>query len=473
MLNKYFYINTIGCQMNVYDSEQIAARLAGLGYQQTGVLELADLVIVNTCTIRAKAEQKAFSFLGRLARLKIKKPGLIIGVGGCVAQQEGEKILSRVPHIDLVFGTQAIDRLPLLIPKIESKRCRIVDVALTAKSVRPVVLPDRRADGAVSTFVTIMRGCDNFCTYCVVPHVRGREASRHPDHIMEEIRGLVQSGVKEVTLLGQNVNSYGKKEGLGSFPELLARVNSIEGLLRIRFTTSHPKDFGSRLINAFKTNEKVCDHIHLPVQSGSDRILKRMNRKYTRELYLDKITELKDTCPGIAITSDLIVGFPGETEADFNETLELMETVQFDGLFAFIYSDRPNAPAVQFKNKISEEEKRERLQALLELQENFTRVKNQALVGSVQPILVEGTSKKQLSGSFNDPQPAVQWTGRTSTNKIVNFYHDDNPQSGADIFPGKIVRTKIEKAYAHSLWGKPLEVKSATGGLKGEKSYAA
>jgi tRNA-2-methylthio-N6-dimethylallyladenosine synthase len=473
MLNKYFYINTIGCQMNVYDSEQIAARLAGLGYQQTGVLELADLVIVNTCTIRAKAEQKAFSFLGRLARLKIKKPGLIIGVGGCVAQQEGEKILSRVPHIDLVFGTQAIDRLPLLIPKIESKRCRIVDVALTAKSVRPVVLPDRRADGAVSTFVTIMRGCDNFCTYCVVPHVRGREASRHPDHVMEEIRGLVQSGVKEVTLLGQNVNSYGKKEGLGSFPELLARVNSIEGLLRIRFTTSHPKDFGSRLINAFKTNEKVCDHIHLPVQSGSDRILKRMNRKYTRELYLDKITELKDTCPGIAITSDLIVGFPGETEADFNETLELMETVQFDGLFAFIYSDRPNAPAVQFKNKISQEEKRERLQTLLELQENFTRVKNQALVGSVQPILVEGTSKKQLSGSFNDPQPAVQWTGRTSTNKIVNFYHNDNPKSCADIFPGKIVRTKIEKAYAHSLWGKPLEVKSATGGLKGEKSYAA
>jgi len=473
MLDKYFYINTIGCQMNVYDSEQIAARLAGLGYQQTGVLEVADLVIVNTCTIRAKAEQKAFSFLGRLAGLKIKKPGLIIGVGGCVAQQEGEKILRRVPHIDLVFGTQAIDRLPLIIPKIESKRCRVVDIALKENPDLPDALPDRRADGAVSTFVTIMRGCDNFCTYCVVPHVRGREASRHPDHIMAEIRGLVQSGVKEVTLLGQNVNSYGKKEGLCSFPELLARVNSIEGLLRIRFTTSHPKDFDSGLINAFKTNEKVCDHIHLPVQSGSDRILKRMNRKYTRELYLDKITELKDTCPGIAITSDLIVGFPGETEADFNETLELMETVQFDGLFAFIYSDRPNAPAVQFKNKISEEEKRERLQALLELQENFTRVKNQALVGSVQPILVEGTSKKQLSGSFNDPQPAVQWTGRTSTNKIVNFYHNDNPQSCADIFPGKIVRTKIEKAYAHSLWGKPLEVKSATGGLKGEKSYAA
>ena len=473
MMDKYFYINTIGCQMNVYDSEQIAARLAGLGYQQTGVLEVADLIIVNTCTIRAKAEQKAFSFLGRLARLKIKKPGLIIGVGGCVAQQEGEKILRRVPHIDLVFGTQAIDRLPLLIPKIENKRCRVVDVALREKPARSAVLLDRRPDGSVSTFVTIMRGCDNYCTYCVVPHVRGRETSRHPDRIMEEIRGLVQSGVKEVTLLGQNVNSYGIKEGLCSFPELLSRVNTIEGLLRIRFTTSHPKDLGSDLINAFKTNKKVCDHIHLPVQSGSDRILRRMNRKYTRELYLDKIAKLKDTCPGIAITSDIIVGFPGETEADFNETMDLMKMVQFDGLFAFVYSDRPNAPAVQFKNKISEEEKRKRLQALLELQENFTRKKNQALVGSVQPILVEGTSKKQSSGSFNRPQPDVQWTGRTSTNKIVNFYRRDNSQSCADLFPGKIVRTKIEKAYAHSLWGKPVEVKSTTGGLKGEESYAA
>jgi tRNA-2-methylthio-N6-dimethylallyladenosine synthase len=290
---------------------------------------------------------------------------------------------------------------------------------------------------------------------------------------MEEIRGLVQSGVKQVTLIGQNVNSYGKKEGLCFFPELLSRVNSIEGLLRIRFTTSHPKDFGGDLINAFKINEKVCDHIHLPVQSGSDRILKRMNRKYTTELYLDKITKLRDTCPGIAITSDIIVGFPGETEADFDETMDLMKMVQFDGLFAFVYSDRPNAPAVQFKNKISEEKKRKRLQTLLELQENFTRMKNQALVGSVQPILVEGISKKQSSGSSNRPQSAVQWTGRTSTGKIVNFFHNENPQSCADIFPGKIVFTRIEKAYAHSLWGQPIEVESATGGLKGEESYAA
>lgn len=473
MLNKYLYINTIGCQMNVYDSEQIAARLAALGYQQTAILELADIVIVNTCTIRAKAEQKAFSFLGRLARLKVKKPGLIIGVGGCVAQQEGEKIFKRIPHIDLVFGTQAIERLSLLVKKIEDKRCRIVDVKPAQNPDLIGALPANRPDSSVSRFVTIMRGCDNFCTYCVVPHVRGREISRHPDNIIEEIRGLVQSGVKEVTLLGQNVNSFGKKEGLCSFPELLSRVNKIEGLLRIRFTTSHPKDFNSDLINAFLTNEKVCDHIHLPVQSGSDRILRRMNRKYTRELYLDKINKLRDTCPGIAITSDIIVGFPGETDADFNETIELLRTVEFDGLFAFVYSDRPNAPAAQFKNKVSERQKRKRLQILLDLQEKFTKVKNQLLVGSTQPILVESISKKQSSGSLDVVHSKVQWTGRTSTNKIVNFCHGANSQSGADIFPGKIIHTRIQKAYAHSLWGKPLEIESAAGGLKGEESYAA
>ena len=473
MPNKFLYLNTIGCQMNVYDSEQIAVRLAALGYQQTAILEFADLVIVNTCTIRAKAEQKAFSFLGRLARLKNNKPGLIIGVGGCVAQQEGEKIFKRVPHIDLVFGTQAIERLPLLIQKIEDKRCRIVDVAAAEKSDQIDALPDNRPNNSVSRFVTIMRGCDNFCTYCVVPHVRGREVSRHPDHILEEIRGLVESGVREVTLLGQNVNSYGKKEKLCSFPELLSRVSKIEGLLRIRFTTSHPKDLDSDLINAFGSDGKVCDHIHLPVQSGSDRILKKMNRKYTRELYLDKIHKLRDTCPGIAITSDIIVGFPGETDSDFNETMELIKAVEFDGLFAFVYSDRPNAPAAKFEKKVSERQKRKRLQSLLELQNNITKIKNQLLVGSIQSILVEGASKKQSNDSLDGGHSAVQWTGRTSTNKIVNFYHNDHSQSCADIIPGKIVHAKIEKAHAHSLWGKPSEVESPAGGLKGEKSYAA
>ncbi len=473
MVNKYLYINTIGCQMNVYDSERIAAGLTGLGYQQTSLVEQADLVIVNTCTIRAKAEQKAFSFLGRLARLKKKKPGIILGVGGCVAQQEGEKILSRAPHMDLVFGTRAIERLPGLIRKIEQTHCRIVDVEMTKGLERLPVATDVATDSQVSAFVTIMRGCDNFCSYCVVPYVRGRETSRHPEDIITEIRQLVRSGVREVTLLGQNVNSYGKKEGLPSFAQLLEYTSTVEGLLRIRFTTSHPKDFGTALIDAFRTNEKLCDHIHLPVQSGSNRVLKRMNRKYTRQLYLDKIARLRDTCPSVAITSDMIVGFPGETRIDFDDTLELMEMAQFDGLFAFMYSDRPNVPAARFGDKVPEQEKKRRLEILFEQQEHYTRKKNRALVGSIQTVLAEGISKKQSSGPLVLKDSPVQWTGRTSGNKIVNFCRNESPQSRNKIIPGQLVDVKIEKAYAHSLWGKPVGTETETDGLKGEKSYAA
>ena len=473
MEGKYLYIHTIGCQMNVYDSEQITMRLASLGYQQTFSPDTADLVIINTCTIRAKAEQKAFSFLGRLASLKKKKPGLIIGVGGCIAQQEGENIFSRIPHLDLVFGTQAIDRLPWLIQKIAEKRCRIVDVGMVEKPDLLDALVCTRDDSKVSRFVTIMRGCDNFCSYCVVPFVRGREISRHPDSIIKEIRGLVQSGVKEVTLLGQNVNSYGKKEGLCSFPELLSRVNDIDGLLRIRFTTSHPKDFNDDLINAFKTNEKLCDHIHLPVQSGSNRVLKRMNRRYSRELYLDKVAKLRDTCPQIAITSDIIVGFPGETESDFRETLDLLRVVEFDGLYAFMYSDRPNVLSNQYPDKVAEQQKKHRLQQLLKLQEKFTKMKNQALVGTIQPILVAGFSKKGPYDSRSPQYQTVQRTGRTSGHKIVNFYQHHNPESYYAFFPGQLVHVKIEKAYSHSLWGKPLKIDAIAEGLKGEESNAA
>ena len=473
MAGKYLYINTIGCQMNVYDSEQIAMRLTLLGYQQTSSLEKADLVIVNTCTIRAKAEQKAFSFLGRLARLKKKKPGLISGVGGCVAQQEGEKIFKRIPYLDLVFGTQAIDRLPQLIQRIEQKRCRIVDIEQADKPLFQEAGDEIAAPDQVSRFVTIMRGCDNFCSYCVVPYVRGRETSRHPDDIINEIQQYAQSGLKEVTLLGQNVNSYGKKERLCSFTELLSRVSQIDQLLRIRFTTSHPKDFDRDLISAFQSNAKLCQHIHLPVQSGSNRVLKRMNRKYTKEQYLDKVAKLRDTCPDIAITSDIIVGFPGESTADFDETLELIRTIEFDGLFAFKYSDRPNAPAADFDEKVSGQQKKDRLQNLLDLQETLTRKKNQTLVGKFLPILVEGFSKRHPAGSPSQSDQAVQWTGRTSTNKIVNFYQNGNPASCIDLRPGQLVNVKIEKAYSHSLWGKPVDAKAAAQGLKGERSYAA
>jgi tRNA-2-methylthio-N6-dimethylallyladenosine synthase len=323
----------------------------------------------------------------------------------------------------------------------------------------------------VSRFVTIMRGCDNFCSYCVVPHVRGREVSRPPESIVKEITALVAAGKREVTLLGQNVNSYGTKEGLCSFPELLARVSEVDGLLRIRFTTSHPKDVTRDLMESFTRIEKLCPHIHLPVQSGSNRLLERMNRKYTREHYLDNVFKLRDTCPEIAITSDMIVGFPGETDADFEDTLDLVRNVEFDGLFAFMYSDRPHAPAARLPEKVPAHLKQERLHALLQLQETFTYKKNAALVGSVQEILTEGVSKKQVAGSSAE-RSSVQWTGRTSGNKIVNFVSGGLSTCGM-ASAGTLVQVRIEKALAHSLWGVSENAGLAAGGLKGDACHAA
>jgi tRNA-2-methylthio-N6-dimethylallyladenosine synthase len=468
---KRLYIHTIGCQMNVYDSEHMAMHLASLGYTPALSAEDADLIIVNTCSVRDKAEQKAFSILGRLEGLKRRRPGLIVGVAGCVAQQEGERIFTRAPHVDIVIGTRAVERLPAHVLKVEAERCRVVDLELTPGFESPDETLPAAAGPGVSRFVTIMRGCDNFCSYCVVPHVRGREVSRPPESIVQEITALVAAGKREVTLLGQNVNSYGTKEGLCSFPELLARVSEVDGLLRIRFTTSHPKDLTRNLMESFARIEKLCPHIHLPVQSGSNRLLERMNRKYTREHYLDNVFKLRDTCPEIAITSDMIVGFPGETDADFEDTLDLVRNVEFDGLFAFMYSDRPPAPAARLSEKIPAHLKRERLHALLQLQETFTYKKNAALVGSVQEILAEGVSKKQAAGPSAE-RPAVQWTGRTPGNKIVNFH-----VSGSSAFEtasaGALVRVRIEKALAHSLWGAPENAGPAAGGLKGDACHAA
>ena len=472
MNTKYFYLHTIGCQMNVYDSEQIAVRLATLGYEQTALMDRADLIIVNTCTVRAKAEQKAFSFIGRLAKMKRSKRRLIIGVGGCMAQQEGQKILERMPCVDLVFGTQSIDRLPRMIQQIETRRCRIVDVHMNDAPEMPEFIKEPLPDNQVSKFVTIMRGCDNYCAYCVVPFVRGRETSREPQSILQEIRMLVENGVREVTLLGQNVNSYGRKQNLPTFPELLAKINEIKGLLRIRFTTSHPKDLSAHLIAAFRDLNKLCPHIHLPVQSGSNRILKRMNRKYTKEQYLDKVAKLRDTYSEIAITSDIIIGFPGETDTDFKQTLELVKTVEYDGLFAFQYSDRPHAPSVKLPHKISEPLKRERLQSLLDLQETITKRKNKALVGSTQVILTDGLSKKQVSAEPQSTDQAMQWTGRTGTNKIVNF-NVDPAVADTESLPGKLIGVRIDKAYSHSLFGKAMYAEPSDGGLKGVENYAA
>ena len=478
MTTKFLYINTMGCQMNVYDTGQILNRLAPLGYRPTGNLEEADMVIVNTCSIREKAEQKAFSFLGRLAPLKQQKPGLIIGIGGCVAQQEGKRILKRMPFVDLVFGTHAIARLPAMIERIRQTRCRVVDI-----DISETLAPDDFALGPYppsdsSAYVTIMRGCDNFCTYCIVPYVRGRESSRPMDDILREIRHLVSKGVREVTLLGQNVNSYGQKEGYGSFAQLLTRVDAVPGLERIRFTTSHPKDFSDELIGCFGRLGKLCHHIHLPVQSGSDRILKRMNRHYTRQDFIEKVLGLRCICPDIAITSDIIVGFPGETDEDFAATLALIDEIGFDGLFAFIYSDRPNAPAVRFKAKVDEAVKKERLQRVLSCQEKATLAKHQKLVGTVQEVLVDGVKKTDTDSNRNEIGPAegigMQWSGRTGTNKIVHFTEEVQGSSGNQMLTGQMLRIMIEEALPHCLLGRRIPSQTSRGSVgKGDRSHVA
>lgn len=471
MRTQKLYINTIGCQMNVYDSDRIAQALAPGGYRQTEVLEEADLVIVNTCAIRAKAEQKAFSFIGRLARMKRQNPDLLIGVGGCVAQQEGDAILARMPHVDLVFGTHAIPRLACLVDQAKTGGRHVVDVEKSDGIDEIDFTAGFHEDGQVSRFVTIMQGCDNYCTYCVVPYVRGTEMSRHPDRILSEIETLVRGGVREVTLLGQNVNSYGHKEGLLSFAALLKRVNDIEGLRRIRFTTSHPKDLSDDLMEAFAKLGKLCPHIHLPVQSGSDQVLKRMNRKYTRQLYLERIERLRSLRPDIAVTSDFIVGFPGELREDFEETLTLVEDVGFDSIFAFMYSDRDIAPASHFKNKVDEDEIKARLQELLTTQETITLRKNRALVGTFQEIMVEGNSSRPGLAESIDEGP--QWAGRTPGNKIVNFSVGHDVVSKETLRAGQMVNVHIEKAYAHSLRGNLVREDSPKGCLRGKECHAA
>ncbi len=335
MQNKYLYIQTFGCQMNVHDSEQMAALLAGIGYKTTDNKKLADLILLNTCSIREKAAQKVFSELGRLVKLKEQKPALIIGVGGCLAQHFGDRIFKRAEQVDLVFGTHSIHLLPQLISSLQKEKRKItqIDFYRTLNSIGVFAPPPK---GSVSAFVTIMQGCNNFCAYCVVPYLRGPEMSRSPEDIIEEIKKMTDCGVKEVTLLGQNVNSYGNNLGSYlSFASLIKRIGKVEGIERIRFTTSNPKDLSEELINCFAEEEKLCEHIHLPVQSGSNRVLALMNRGYTVEEYRAKVDRLRSVCPQISITSDIIVGFPGEGQNDYQETIDMMEKIRFDSTISF------------------------------------------------------------------------------------------------------------------------------------------
>ncbi|WP_300462459.1 tRNA (N6-isopentenyl adenosine(37)-C2)-methylthiotransferase MiaB [Desulfobacula sp.] len=449
----YAYIYTIGCQMNVYDSEKLGLILNSYGFERTDDVHKADIVVCNTCSIRHKAEEKAFSFLGRFAKIKKKKPGLIVVMAGCVAQQEGERAFVRLPYLDIVLGTQAFSRFGQHIDAIKSGQRRVVDTRDAPMIYEALPETACMDENKISRFVTIMQGCENFCTYCVVPYVRGRERSRTPEKIVQEIRLLAESGVKEVTLLGQNVNSYGQKEGEISFPELLFRVNDINGIQRIRFATSHPKDLSVDLMVAIRDLDKVCNHLHLPVQSGSNHILRKMNRGYTRETYLDRIFNLKKHCPDIALSTDIIVGFPSETREDFNDTLDLLREIEFDSLYAFAYSDRSSAPAARFPHQVDETEKRDRLNHLLEIQERYTEQKNTGLVGKTLDVLVEGTSEKKREGFDPVQEHMEQMTGRSESNKVVHF-----PSDQANI--GDMIKIRIKNAYPHSLWGYPLELET-------------
>jgi tRNA-2-methylthio-N6-dimethylallyladenosine synthase len=451
-LKKKLYIRTFGCQMNHADSQQMARFLAP-EYEVTCRAEDADLYLINTCAIRRKSEEKLYSLLGSLKFLKAKNPRLILGVGGCVAQQEGERLLAAAPHLNLVFGTRASRRLPELVRRATLGQ-RPAELEMERGFPEPPARGWSRAPA--QALVTIMQGCDNFCTYCVVPYVRGREASRDPEAIIAEVSGFLAAGGLEVTLLGQNVNSYGR--GLATpitFAGLLRRLAPLPGLARLRFATSHPRDLSDELVAALGALPPLCEHLHLPVQSGCNRILRAMNRGYTREAYLKRISRLRLACPGLAISTDLIVGFPGETEADFAETLDLMRQVAFPQAFSFKFSPRPQTRAAGFPDQVPEEVKAERLARLQALQDELTLAANARLVGQVKEVLVEGASKRS----------SEQLCGRLRTNQIVNF-------TGPRRLTGQLIQVAITAARPHSLTGSWTQDRSLEYGRMPEASPA-
>lgn len=426
-LSKKYHTIVFGCQMNVHDSEVVASLLEGMGYIHTEDSGEADLIIVLTCCVRETAEQKVFGLLGRLRKLKKEKPGLIIGVGGCMSQQEGmgKRIKERFTHIDLVFGTHNLNRLPELIGQVAEKRGRIVEVWSSSPETLEQ-LPDRKVEG-VRAWVCIMYGCNNFCTYCIVPYVRGRERSRDPDEVISEVKRLVNNGVKEVTLLGQNVNSYGKDFGQDiDFSDLLMMLEEVKGLERVRFMTSHPRDLSDKMISTLTQAKKVCQHVHLPVQAGSTAILRAMNRGYTREKYLELVDKLTSALPGVSLTTDIIVGFPGETEEDFRDTVDIVQKVRFDGAFIFIYNKRSGTPAADMPGQVSDEVKSQRIQELIKIQNDLTCASHEKDKGKVLEVLVEGTSKTKKD----------KYSGRTRTNKLVVFESSKN-------LTGKLVNIEI------------------------------
>jgi tRNA-2-methylthio-N6-dimethylallyladenosine synthase len=438
-LSKGFFIVTMGCQMNEYDSEYLRGRLIELGYKPVDVPEKAAVVLINTCTVREKADQKAFSLLGRLSRIKLRQSEMILGLAGCLAQKEGKRLFKRFPRLDFVIGPRELGNIGTVLDDVSTSRKKRAAIGLDHPPLTSSVrFPQKQK---ISAFISIMQGCNNFCAYCIVPYVRGREISRSPGDIVAEARQLIANGTREITLIGQNVNSYLWNDGKNfDFFALLHELNGLEGLLRLRFTTSHPKDLSDDLIHCFGKLDKLCPHIHLPFQAGANDVLRRMKRGYTREHYMSLADKLREAAPGIAITSDVMVGFPGESREDFEETLDLVEKTQFDSLFSFKYSDREGTLASRMKNKVGEQEKANRLSVLQDVQKAITLKKNRSLENRELMVLIEGYSKKD-----------TQLMGRTGSNKIVNLRIDAK-------YIGRLVNVHIQRGYLHSLLGNPLNV---------------
>ncbi|MEA2114663.1 MAG: tRNA (N6-isopentenyl adenosine(37)-C2)-methylthiotransferase MiaB [Thermodesulfobacteriota bacterium] len=449
-MGKYVFIKTFGCQMNERDSEIMEQLLSQAGYLSVAEQEDADLVILNTCSIRAKAEQKVFSLLGLLRKQKENQPELRIAVAGCVAQQEGKQIFKRMPHVDIVVGTQQIYQLPDMLLRLERNETRReiscdLEKSFTIPPLQKILTDEKEQPPSPAApefrkFVTIMQGCNNFCSYCVVPATRGREISRPVADILEEVELLVKKGVKEITLLGQNVNSYGCTNSVADqqtgFADLLQMVAGIPGVERLRFTSSNPQDLSIKLMRCFGELDTLCPHFHLPVQSGSNAVLKRMHRKYTRELYLEKVDALRSFCPEIAISTDMIVGFPGETDQDFEETMDLLETVRFHGSFSFKYSDRPNTRSADFGEKVDEKIKGERLQRFQKRQDQISLQRNRDFIGQTVEVMVESLKSDSVQS-------------RTGSNHIVHF----SPVPVHRFTPGDIAMVTIVHAGKHSLNG--------------------
>lgn len=438
---KTFYIETFGCQMNVHDSEKVIGTLVSEGYSQVDTPEEAELVLYNTCSIRDKAEQKVFSRLSSFKRDLGK--GKKFAVLGCVAQQEGERIFEKAPHVSMVVGSASYNKLPELLVQLEAGNQRVTGLNLDTEDTFET--PFARRDNPHRAYITIIEGCDKSCAYCVVPFTRGPERSRASESILNEARMLAESGYTEIQLLGQNVNSYRDPSPAGlDFASLLEKVAQIPGLRRVRFTTSHPRDFVKEIVDVMDRNPVLCNHIHLPVQSGSSAVLNRMQRLYTRDEYMRRIEWIKNSHRNIAITTDIIVGFPGETESDFEETLSLLDEVQYDSLFSFKYSRRPNTPAIALDDHLSEEEKGRRLTILQEKQRGIQIRRNAELIGSIQEVLVEG---------FN--RATSQWIGRTSQNRVLNFSH---PQGEEANLLGRYLDARVTRSGPNSLVGEPVNL---------------